>query len=380
MKPPSELAKKLSRQWHDSSIRQHRLLSNQAWPLELPIGKPSAKRWREKPGDIRLHLQRWRDVSVGTVVWQPTQYRDLSDGVDIPYCWRIDNPTEWVAACGVTQIEEEFSHFAKVVKLTNPLFHELILQQRIQVLARSVEEVVQVAEVAMSLQPGCAQGKPLRALAIAGCDTKIFERNRRLLQQMLELRFGDIVLQQGLERFLGAMDEHDHWLLVVPLDKDLMSFSQQRVRARELMATPLPGSRILVIENERCVHQLPQQNDTVAILGAGLNLGWLAADWLRYREVAYWGDIDTWGLKMLARAREQLCNIQPLMMSRAVFDNHELRAAVSEPVHAGDKPPEPLTEEEQMLYRYLLARKKGRLEQEFLPVTLASEIVTKWGD
>ena len=72
------------------------------------------------------------------------------------------------------------------------------------------------------------------------------------------------------------------------------AFARQRVPASELQATPLPAAHILLVENERCLHLLPRPlAGTIAILGAGRNLAWLAAPWLQARRVAYWGDIDT---------------------------------------------------------------------------------------
>jgi len=49
------------------------------------------------------------------------------------------------------------------------------------------------------------------------------------------------------------------------------------------------------------------------------------------RRLAYWGDLDTWGLFMLARARGFQTHLQALLMGRSVFDQFET-AAVAEPV------------------------------------------------
>ena len=142
------------------------------------------------------------------------------------------------------------------------------------------------------------------------------------------------------------------------------------------MATPLPASRILLVENERCLHQLPQPlAGTIAILGAGLNLGWLTAPWLQTRDVAYWGDLDTWGLQMLASARGHLPQLHALLMDRATFDAHADRA-VAEPVHAVVSPG--LLPEEAALDAYLRGLPQGRLEQEFLPAPLVAHTITQW--
>lgn len=162
------------------------------------------------------------------------------------------------------------------------------------------------------------------------------------------------------------MDEGEHWLLVASLAPGLLPFTQQRVRARELAATPLPGSHVLIAENERCVHQLPALPDTVAILGAGLNLEWMGAGWLREKHIGYWGDLDTWGLVMLARARVHQAHVEPLLMSRELFDAVSSKLAVAEIHPAAEQVPEALTEAERELYRHLRALERGRVEQEFL--------------
>src|SRR5690606_23202284 len=117
----------------------------------------------------------------------------------------------------------------------------------------------------------------------------------------------------------------------------------------------------------RSLHQLPQPApDTIAVLGAGLNLGWLAAPWLQGRSVAYWGDLDTWGLHMLGIARNHLPHLHALLMDRTTFDVHQ-PLAVAEPVHAHEPASEALLPEEAALDTHLRTQEKGRLEQEFLP-------------
>src|SRR5690606_32849638 len=128
-----------------------------------------------------------------------------------------------------------------------------------------------------------------------------FERHRSLIIKLLDVRFNGLVSELGLETFLGALDETDHWLLVADLDGSLLPFRLMRVRHTELLTNSLPGSRLLIVENERCVHQLPKVLGTVAVLGAGLNLAWMEATWLSQCSLAYWGDLDTWGRTILAR-------------------------------------------------------------------------------
>jgi hypothetical protein len=158
----------------------------------------------------------------------------------------------------------------------------------------------------------------------------------------------------------------------------LLPFAQQRVRARELRDAPLPAERILLIENDRCLHLLPALPDTIAVLGSGLDLAWLCADWLRERRLAYWGDMDTWGLRMLARARTLQPHLVPLLMDQPLFERLAGTLAVPEPITAGPVPPDGLEESQRKFYAHLVAQAKGRIEQEFLPADIVSDALSRW--
>lgn len=93
------------------------------------------------------------------------------------------------------------------------------------------------------------------------------ERNGQLVTSLLDARFDGEVSRIGLEAFLGAFVEGDHWLLLMDLDGSLLPFKKMRVRSSELRETTIPGERLLIIENESCQHQLPTIPRTIAILG-----------------------------------------------------------------------------------------------------------------
>jgi len=367
MKSPAELALRWARQWEVADIREQRLLDARSWPVSLPIGKPSAAEFTRRTADVREHLKRWRGVDVGRVLWEPVTYRGGSEPVDVPVQWALDSPSEWVAACAEGAVRKEFERLSRLVTAADPLFHRTLVRQRHLLQDKPEAEISQAIKLAGVLSPGCAAGRPLRALGVCGVDTKFFERHRALIVQLLDARFDGQVSDLGLEAFLDALDESEHWLLVAPLAPGLLPFAQQRVRAREIATQPLPGSHLVIVENERCLHQLPSLPGTVAILGAGLNVEWLCATWLQDRRIAYWGDLDTWGLLMLSRARERQPHLEPLLMNRNVFDSLAATSAVVESSPAGEEPPDGLTDPERELYLYLRKLEKGRLEQEMVP-------------
>lgn len=378
MKSPTEISCSLARQWQQSSIRLERLLNPGSWPRRFAIGKPSARTFTENVQAVQQHVQTWRRVEVGKVEWEATTYRAGLAPISLPVGWRLHNPSEWIVAAGDPDVSREYARLEHLVEQTNSVFHALLVAQRSLWLTKSLDEVIATAELATRLSPGCAQGRPLRLLAEHGVDTKFFERNASLLTKLLDERFEGAASEHGLTTFLDAFEESSHWVLVVPLAPGILPFKRLRLTTAELAETALPGSRLLVVENEQCSHQLPQVPDTIAVLGAGLDLNWLASPRLAEKQIAYWGDMDTWGLLMLARARLYQPAIKALLMEQALFERYAPISAVAEPTTAQDVVPDGLLIDEAAFYRCLLAQQRGRLEQEYLPRALVQLDIAAW--
>ncbi len=378
MKSPADLAKYLARQWHKSSFRLERLLSADSWPWTLPIGKPTAAEFAKQSAAVQAYVEQWKAVRAGLVEWQEVKYRTGADAVLMPVQWRLETPSDWVTATADTGIKSEYKALEYLIPQSDPAYWELLISERSLWRKKDLGEVVAATQLADALTPGCAKGRPLRLLAGHGVDTKFFERNANLVTKLLDERYEGAVSEEGLVNFLDAFDENDHWVLVVPLEQQLLPFRRLRLTTRELSEAKLPHSRILVVENERCEHLLPHLPDTVAILGAGLDLQWLQSDCFDDKIIGYWGDMDTWGLLMLARAREYRPQLIPLLMNSDLFDRQAHAAAVVEPVCAQQVPPEGLSASEKVFYRRLMSREKGRLEQEYLPEIEVQAALKAW--
>ncbi len=379
MKSPAELRLKLCRQWQQADQRELRLLDDSCWPLRLAIGEPAVSQFKNLSASLREHLQNWRDETTGFVEWQPKKYQSASTVVDIPYFWCIRSSSEWVAACQDQKINREFVFLSSVIAQVEPQFHSLLVRQRSLWRNASSQQVVQCCQLAMQLQAGCAQGRPLRALSVSNIDSKFIENNRALLIKLLNIRFNNAIKNISLEEFLDAALDNDHWLLVVPLTKGLLPFQQLRLKASELAKLKLPCSHIVLVENEQCHYQLPELQNTIAILGAGLNLNWLSNPHFKSSHIAYWGDIDSWGLKMLSIARNLQADLTALLMDTETFEDNQHRAVV-EPQTAGQETPQHLNVDEARLYQKLLQLEKGRLEQEFIDKTTVQKVITNWHD
>ena len=380
MKSPAQLKVTLRRQWERPALREARLLGTaNAWPLVVTIGCPSPRLVRSDLDAVKRHVDAWRQVRIGEVVWEAVRYRATGSNVDIPTCWKLRKPSEWLDVCGDSAMRHEFATMAALVEQTDAMFHSLFVRRRSLWRNKPLPEVIQAARLAMVLEPGWAAGKPLRTLSTEGIDTKFFERHGRLVTTLLDARFDGEVSQIGLEVFLGALAEGDHWLLVMDLDGSLLPFRKQRVRSSELSEVELPGERLLIVENETCQYQLPDVPQTIAVLGAGFDLGWASGLRRANKQIAYWGDIDTWGLQFLAKARQTIGRLDALLMTSEMYKQFP-DLAVPEPVVAGTEVPLGLNQAERSLYIMLLNEPRGRLEQEFLPEEVIRKAILDWAN
>ncbi len=379
MKTPADLAPRWARQWENPDLRESRLLEEASWPVRLPISRPTpaevSSSWQETAARIRL----WRELRTGSIQWETAAYRATGAPVEIPVTWEISNPDEWISAANDLRVRAEYDVLRSILPGTDPIFHSALVRERTLWRSKTPVEVIQAADLATQLSPGCAGGMPLRALSVAGIDSKFFERHSSLIIRLLDLRFDGEASRQGLETFLNAWREHGHWLLLADLGRPrALPFPQIRVRAADLATTGLKARALLIVENESCLHLLPKDlPGIVAILGTGNNLAWLRSEWTRGARIAYWGDLDTWGLTLMSRARSNAPDLTTLLMTREIFDLHA-KSAVPEKISASSIPPAGLTPDETAFYYHLFSCTNGRLEQEFLSVSLVQNAIRNW--
>jgi hypothetical protein len=85
MKSPSQVRLLLRRQWDNRTRREERLLgADDTWPLFASIGRPSAKQMSNELDAVKQHIENWRRVRIGEVVWEPMSYRATDSPVSIP--------------------------------------------------------------------------------------------------------------------------------------------------------------------------------------------------------------------------------------------------------------------------------------------------------
>ena len=216
-------------------------------------------------------------------------------------------------------------------------------------------------------------GSHLRQVDVPGVDTKFLEAHRAILTDLLEAALDAERIDQGAPRtdFVRRFrfQPKPDYIRVRTLDPAVPlagTFTEASFRADELARSPLPASRVLVVENEITYLALPPLPDTIAIWGGGYAVNRLSPlTWLADRELLYWGDIDTHGFAILNRLRTAFPAVRSVLMDRPTLLSHQSQwvteAAPTDAVLSL------LTVEEYALYQDLAKGNLGtavRLEQE----------------
>jgi hypothetical protein len=247
----------------------------------------------------------------------------------------------------------------------------------------SVTDAERLAATLAQLKPGLGRDNYLRALPLTGVDTKFVEQHIALLTELADaLHSGTVSATGGLLGWLGCRAVPYDWLFVRPLcdygRRALGGIDLLQLSTATLLATPLPGRSIVIVENVAAGYALPRLPGTIAVFGGGANVRWTQAEWLTRRQLGYWGDIDTWGLHYLAAVRRMQNHVEPLLMDLATVQAHlPCMVDEKEPISAI---PEHLNSAETELYQDLLARRYGGccLEQERLLADWVREALYRW--
>lgn len=218
-----------------------------------------------------------------------------------------------------------------------------------------------------------------RELPVPGIDSKWLEttsRQRILTALLRVLQKGTASMPAGLDA--NAEFHHRCGIKSLPrlvrlrvLDRELRArvggLTDISAPLKDLGQIDLPAREVLVVENLQTGLALPDMAGTVAFMRLGYGVDALGAvPWVVAADrQKYWGDLDTHGFSILARARSHLPRLESVLMDETTLLAHqELWGREPQPCRhelAG------LTEAEQAVYDGLRTDRWGeavRLEQE----------------
>ncbi|OPH33692.1 Wadjet anti-phage system protein JetD domain-containing protein [Moraxella lacunata] len=412
LKSPDDIINILHKDWQNKPKRIDRLL-NHHYPITIKIGTPTANDLKNHLAMVREHFIIWHNfekeiLNHGNIalIWQNKKYQSLGN-VDYPDYLQLNSYQDWLFLLKIRQtetakqlswvidlLEHEYikHHLSKHDDLT---FHQLtLIITSDKYYDESVDTMVSIIILAKYLDKHIMAGYSLRSFDIntiinrcaesekhylykSHFDSKFFERYTYLFEQLLELRFANEVKSVGLAHFLGV-DNNAHWLLLSECcDEPLyLPFSQIYAPHHELDPDKIICDNILIVENKHSLKQLPTLKNTLMILGAGNNLSWLKNKSWQHKKLYYWGDIDTWGMAILAKAQTCQSHIVPILMDHDILNAHRHKI-VPEPKSI-ENTPIGLNDTQLALFHHL-KNNQIRLEQEFIELDYVRSTMIELG-
>ncbi|MGB0466240.1 MAG: DUF3322 domain-containing protein [Pontibacterium sp.] len=374
-----------AREWHQEANLKGRLLGQRAFPIRVSLLPPSGRAALQDMAHFQTFVAQWRACEPQSAVqWESRTWRTLSEQ-SVPCYFQLNNIKELIECVG----EEAQQRSRKWAETMSPLlaFNQNIYPALVKHLA-TVElmtpaDAIRMVRLLEQLYAGMGAGQYLRALPLVGVDTKFAEQYQALITDLLNhLHNNDVAEAGGLHAWLGCSENPKGWLSVRPLCDNsraaLAGLPILQLPTDVLREHELPAGHILVVENMQSGLGLPALDDTIAVFGGGKHVAWMDADWLNTKRVAYWGDIDTWGLSILSDVREKCAGVEALMMDDITLRAHETRR-VTEPEPVPQCPMH-LTESEIQLFNGLKNGQhlNSRLEQERLSPDFIRDKLRAW--
>lgn len=375
---PADLVDQISRHWTQGRILAAKINGAPLFPLRLRLRAPDAKALGQRYEEVRAWV---RDLEEGSrtkrgfgydIEWVDINHRQLGRN-RIPDRISISTEENALRLIGKTKDAQRFEACFKSTMLAFPILADWIARKPLTVLEHS-DDWYRILAVLTWFRDHPQSGLYLRQVDIAAVDTKFIEGRRSLLAELL-----DVVAQQ--ETFNGEAPkeartfEQRFGLRHKPslirfriLDERLAinGLSDLTVPVDQLSRLSLPVRCVFITENEINGLAFPAVPQAIVIFGLGYSVDLLSSiDWLRNRDVHYWGDIDTHGFAMLDRLRAMLPTARSLLMDRETLLSHRSLWVQEATPHIGML--KRLTRREQHLFEDLQNGRMGdriRLEQE----------------
>lgn len=333
---PEDIRKRIRREWDNGRILAAMLGGEPVFPLRIPLKRPDSKALAEHFEAARLWIAALSEMdkeqagSGCRLECQEFAHRQLGRN-RIPVAAIVESEKDGLALIGKQSDADRFRELTTTVAIAFPVLAPWIQQYPLKVLdqAGNWPRLLAVLDWVVC-HPGA--NVYLRQIDASGVDTKFIEQHRGLLGDLL----GRVLPPDRIDgRYTGAKNfEQRYGFKRKPLQVrfrflerklSLRGLSDIAVTSEEFAQMELPIKRVFVTENEINFLSFPDVADGLMLFGGGYGFEHLAqAEWLRPKEIYYWGDIDTHGFAILDQLRNTLPFVQSLMMDRATLLEHRM--------------------------------------------------------
>lgn len=377
----TELNKKAKRPWTSGVFLRH-FLQNEGTqdkgflPFEISFKTPSGRTLgsefiRVRDWIAELHNHSKAVTGSGYLLEYRTINHKQLGLQQLPQKIVFENYDDWLVYIGQQSAFKQFQALADQTRQQLPQIMPFFASKPLRVLGHA-DVWLELIKVCQYFQLNPKPNRYTRQLDIQGVDTKFIEAHKGILSELLILVLGSEdfddsitgIAENGFERRFGL--RYDEPLIRYRLLDSDAAVTDMSVPLSQLVD---PGVRqVFITENKVNGLAFPPVKDAMVIFGLGYGIRSLfSVNWLKEKDIIYWGDIDTHGFSMLSQLRGKFRQTRSLLMDQATLEAHR-PLCVKEP--DGKRFLDDLadlTDSEQALFDALRQNKLGenlRLEQE----------------
>lgn len=376
---PADIVAAIGRLWDSGAMLAARLDGAALFPQEVRLRQPGVAAMGEQFELVRAWIGALKAGSRTErghgyeLVWSDINHRQLGRN-SIPVAAVIASEAEALRMLGRSGDALRFDRLAAATLAAFPSLHAWVSANPLKLIEHG-DGWDRILAVLRWFVAHPWPGMYLRQLDTEGVDTKFIEARRGLFTELLDQVLPEEYIDTGavgLRQF-----ESRYGLLSKPtqirfrlLDENhfIGGLSDLTVPVSQFIAMRSKVERVFVTENEINALAFPPVPSSMVVFGGGYGIERLAqADWLRSRELVYWGDIDTHGFAILDRLRASMPHARSLLMDSVTLHAHRYVWGSEDADKRFMGTLSRLTDAEQMLFSQLRDDVHGeylRLEQE----------------
>ena len=372
---PADLKAQVQKLWDRGLLLSSMCGGEPIFPRRLVLKGPNSREQSERFPEVRDWISQLSgDAEHYRIERRKVSHRVLGSN-EIPSEIWVDTIEDALVLIGKRRAAEQF---AALVRLTSERQPKLVswLKKRPLRASELGDVWPQLLAVVNWLHDHPRPAVYLRQIDLPGVHTKLIEAHRAVLAELLDIVLPEDSIEvsstgvRGFCRRYGFL-ETPSWVRFRVLDPIVALLPEQfgqdiAVTAQSFSILDLPVSNVFISENEVNFLAFPNVADAIIVFGAGYGFDHIAsADWLKQKNLRYWGDIDTHGFAILNQLRNLFPHAASFLMDQQTLLAHR-------PFWGIEAQPETaklsrLTAEEGALYDRLRRNHWGdriRLEQE----------------
>ncbi|MFZ4627135.1 MAG: DUF3322 domain-containing protein [Blastocatellia bacterium] len=329
---PSDLKAQVRKLW-DRGLLLASLANGEAvFPRRLTLRGPDSRELSERFSEVRAWIAHL-SAAAGPyrIEWRRVNHRILGSN-EIPGAIWIDHLSDALGLIGKRRAADQFVSLVEQTREQQPALLPWLAKRPLQALDL-VEDWSRLLGIVAWLREHPRPAIYLRQLDLPGVHTKLMERHRAVLAELLDLVLPDDWIdptQTGVSGFCrryGFLEKPSRvrFRMLDPTMRLLPVEADQDITLTEaaFASLVLPVKKVFITENEINFLAFPPVSDAMAIFGAGYGFDNLAtAHWLHDRAVLYWGDIDTHGLAILDQLRGHFPHAVSFLMDEPTLLAH----------------------------------------------------------